>query len=141
VSFKDTVLRLCASRFVRFGVVGGAGFFVNEAALLAAEKMVHAGAHLSWVLAFIPSVTFTWWGNRRITFADKASVGHIGILAEWGRFVATNSFGALANFAVYAVLIDFAPKPLSIPYLALAIGVLAGMLFNFTLSNKLVFRN
>jgi putative flippase GtrA len=55
--------------------------------------------------------------------------------------VATNSLGAAANFAVYALLIAEAPYPLNIPYVALAVGILVGLVFNFTLSKKLVFRS
>lgn len=137
---KQLLQRLSASRFVRFSVVGGAGFFVNEAALALAKELLGVGDHAGWLIAFIPAVTFTWWGNRKLTFADKASDGHVGVLAEWARFVATNSLGAAANFAVYALLIGFAPWPLNVPYLALAVGILVGLIFNFTLSKKLVFR-
>jgi putative flippase GtrA len=49
-------------------------------------------------------------------------------------------FGAAANFAVYALLIGYAPWPFKVPYIALLFGVLVGMVFNFTLSKKLVFR-
>jgi putative flippase GtrA len=140
MNIASVVRRLADSRFIRFGAVGGAGFVVNEAALVLAHGLFQAGPNLSWLLAFIPSVTFTWWGNRVLTFADKASDGHAGMAAEWARFVATNSFGAAANFAVYWVLTHLAPRPFAIPYVALAVGVLVGLLFNFTLSKKLVFR-
>jgi putative flippase GtrA len=133
--------RLSASRFLRFAVVGAAGFFVNEAALALAHEFLGAGPHAGWFIAFVPAVTFTWWGNRKLTFADQASDGHVGMLAEWARFVATNGIGAAANFAVYAALIGYAPFPLDIPYVALAVGILVGLVFNFTLSKKLVFRN
>lgn len=137
----DTVVgKLCASRFMRFGVVGGAGFFVNEAALLIAHGALHAGPHVSWLIAFAPSVTFTWWGNRRLTFAEHASTGIRAMVQEWARFVAANSLGALVNFLIYAGLIKLAIYPLSIAYVALAIGVLVGMVFNFLLSKMLVFR-
>lgn len=138
---REILKRLSASRFVRFAVVGGAGFFVNEAALVLAHGLLRAGPRLAWFIAFAPAVTFTWWGNRNLTFADRSSAGHIGILSEWARFAATNSVGAAANFAVYALLIGDAPWPLNIPYVALAIGILAGLVFNFTLSKRLVFRN
>ena len=138
---RDIFQQLSASRFLRFAVVGGAGFFVNEAALALAHELLGAGPRAGWFIAFVPAVTFTWWGNRKLTFADKASNHHIGILAEWARFVATNSLGAAANFAVYALLIADAPYPLNIPYIALAVGILVGLVFNFTLSKKLVFRN
>jgi len=137
---KDLLKRLSASRFIRFAAVGGAGFFVNEAALALAHELLGAGPRAGWFIAFVPAVTFTWWGNRKLTFADKASSHHVGILAEWARFVATNSLGAAANFAVYALLIGSTPWPFNIPYAALAIGVLVGLVFNFTLSKKLVFR-
>ncbi|HTP76579.1 MAG TPA: GtrA family protein [Rhizomicrobium sp.] len=135
------LLKLSQSRFVRFAAVGGAGFFVNEAALLLAHGALHAGPSASWFIAFAPSVTFTWWGNRTITFADQASTHHAGILAEWARFVLTNSLGAAANFVVYLSLIRLAPWPLDVPYIALAVGILVGLVFNFTLSKRLVFRN
>jgi len=137
---RDVFQRLSASRFLRFAAVGAAGFFVNEAALALAQEFLGAGPHAGWFIAFVPAVTFTWWGNRKLTFADKASDGHVGMLAEWARFVATNSLGAAANFIVYALLIGNAPYPLNIPYIALAVGILAGLVFNFTLSKKLVFR-
>ena len=135
------IAKLWSSRFLRFAAVGGAGFFVNEAALLLAKELLHAGDKLSWFIAFAPAVTFTWWGNRTITFHEHKSTGHAGMLGEWARFVATNSLGAVANFAVYALLIGYAPWPLKVPYVALFFGVLVGLVFNFTLSKKLVFRN
>lgn len=132
--------RSAGIRFTRFGAVGGAGFVVNEAALFVVHRLLHAGEDLSWFLAFIPSVTFTWWGNRVLTFADRASPGIMGMSKEWGRFVAANSIGAIANFATYALLIRYAPSPICIPYIALGIGVLIGLVFNFTLSHTLVFK-
>lgn len=141
MSAVSLVKKLHASSFVRFGLVGGAGFFVNEAALVLAHGILHAGPNLSWLIAFAPSVTFTWWGNRRLTFAAHASTGFAGTVSEWARFVATNSLGALANFLVYAGMIRWAPWPLSVAYIALGVGVLAGMVFNYTLSKKLVFRH
>lgn len=132
--------KLWASRFLRFAAVGGAGFFVNEAALLFAKQILGAGDRLGWFIAFAPAVTFTWWGNRKLTFAEHASEGHRGMLAEWARFVLTNSLGAAANFIVYATLIAHAPWPLDVAYVALAIGILVGLVFNFTLSKRLVFR-
>ena len=137
---RDIFQLLSASRFLRFAAVGAAGFFVNEAALLLAHGLLGAGPRAGWFIAFVPAVTFTWWGNRKLTFADKASGGPTGMLAEWARFVATNSLGAAANFVVYVALIGYAPWPLNIPYIALAAGILAGLVFNFTLSKKLVFR-
>lgn len=137
---KQLIDKVAASKLVRFGAVGGAGFFVNEAALMVAKTLLSLGDHAAWLFGFAVAVTFTWWGNRTFTFHEHKSFGHLGMLGEWLRFVATNSFGAVANYAVYALLIEFAPWPLKVPYVALFFGVLVGMVFNFTLSKKLVFR-
>jgi putative flippase GtrA len=137
---KQHIEKLAASKLVRFGAVGGAGFFVNEAALVVAKMVLHLGDHAAWLFGFAVAVTFTWWGNRTYTFHEHKSVGHLGVLGEWLRFVATNSLGAVANYATYALLIEYAPWPLNVPYMALFFGVLVGLVFNFTLSQKLVFR-
>ena len=125
------------SAFLRFGLVGAAGFVVNEAALWIALHLLHMGKDAGWFFAFVPAVTFTWWGNRTFTFREHASTGAKDMLREWMRFVVTNSFGALVNLAVYEVLIHLTALD---PLLALACGVLAGMVFNFMLSKRLVFR-
>jgi putative flippase GtrA len=138
---RQLLERLLQSKFIRFGAVGGAGFFVNEAALLVAKELLDLGNDAAWLFGFAVAVTFTWWGNRTFTFHEHKSTGHTGILAEWARFVATNAFGAAANYAVYALLVRFAPWPVNVAYVALFFGVLVGLIFNFTLSKKLVFRN
>lgn len=138
---KALIEKLAASKLVRFGAVGGAGFFVNEAALVVARVVLHLGDHAAWLFGFAVAVTFTWWGNRTITFHEHKSTGRTAMLAEWARFVATNSLGAVANFAVYSLLIAFAPWPLNVPYAALFFGVLVGLIFNYTLSKRLVFRH
>jgi len=125
------------SAFLRFALVGAAGFVVNEAALWIALNVLHLGKDAAWFFAFVPAVTFTWWGNRSFTFREHASTGARAMLNEWVRFVTTNSFGALVNFVIYELLIHLTAAS---PLLALACGVLAGMVFNFTLSKKFVFR-
>ena len=125
------------SAFLRFALVGAAGFVVNEAALWVALQYLHFGKDAAWFFAFVPAVTFTWWGNRSFTFREHASTGASAMLHEWVRFVATNSFGALVNLVVYELLIHLTAAS---PLLALACGVVAGMVFNFTLSKRLVFR-
>jgi len=129
------------SRFLRFAVIGGLGFFVNAAALYIALKFLGVGRHAAWFIAFVPAVTFTWWGNRNLTFREHAS--HTAAFREWLRFVATNGIGALLNLVTYEVLLSWSPFPPNnpyVPYAALAAGVLVGMMFNFTLSKRFVFK-
>ena len=133
------VQRLAASRFLRFALVGAAGFAVNEAALALALKLLHLNAYAGGVFSFAVAVTFTWWGNRTLTFRDRAATGIGPMLKEWARFVVANGLGFLVNFALYAGLIALAPAPLNNPFLALAAGTIAGLAFNFAASSRVVF--
>ena len=136
----NLIARIRDSQFLRFAVVGGTGFFVNEAVLFAAIRFLRAGPHTGWIVAFLVTVTYTWWGNRKLTFRSDAARGGRAVALEWARFVMANALGALVNYAIYEALITFAGAPLNSPYIALACGTLAGLLFNFTLSKRLVFR-
>ncbi|HSM95680.1 MAG TPA: GtrA family protein [Rhizomicrobium sp.] len=128
------------SRFLRFAFVGGTGFFANEAVLYVAIHFLHLGPYAGGVFAFLITVTYTWWGNRLLTFRGEAARGARGIAGEWFKFVTANTLGFLANYAVYAAFVTFAPAPLNSPYVALAFGTLVGLVFNFTMSTRFVFR-
>jgi putative flippase GtrA len=51
-----------------------------------------------------------------------------------------NGVGALVNYASYTICVTFAPAPIGYPLIATAIGVAIGLVFNFTLSKRFVFR-
>ena len=138
MSLRDT---LRSSRFLRFAIVGAAGFVVNEAALYVALNLIGLGKYAAGIFAFFCAVTFTWWGNRVLTFREQAATGAAAIFQEWAKFVLANGVGFAVNYGVYAACIAFAPAPLSSPYVALAFGTIAGLAFNFTLSKRLVFRS
>ena len=133
--------RAADSRFLRFALVGTGGFFVNEAALWIALHALHLNAYFGGVFSFLCAVTFTWWGNRTLTFRERAARAAPSMFAEWTKFVAANGFGFLVNYAVYASMIALAPKPLNNPFVALIFGTLAGLTFNFFLSSRIVFRD
>jgi putative flippase GtrA len=120
-------------------MIGSAGFIVNSLALSAVLYLVHLDKYAAWFPAFLVAVTFTWWGNRTLTFRDAAASK--GLVQEWGKFVVANSLGAAANFATYFVLIRFAPLPLGYPLVAIAGGTLVGLVFNFAASKRFVFRS
>jgi putative flippase GtrA len=128
------------SRFLKFTLVGAAGFVVNEGALWFALHGLRLNAYAAGIFSFLVTVTFTWWGNRVLTFAEHAAKGLRAIFTEWLSFVAANGFGFLVNYGVYAALIATGPKPLNNPFVALAFGTIAGLLFNFVLSSRIVFR-
>ena len=124
------------ARPLRFALVGVFGFLVDVAVLYA---MLAIGFdHVSGRLAsFVTAVTLTWYLNRRFTFSDFASPN---FFAEWVKFVTANLGGASINILVYLAImsLDFATS--IIVAIAVAIGSLSGMAFNYTTSWTLVFR-
>jgi putative flippase GtrA len=137
----DQLRALLRSRFVRFGAVGGAGFVVDESVLYVFHYLIGLDRYSARAISIFCAMTFTWWGNRNLTFAEHAAQGGAPELArEWFKFVVANAIGAVANYGSYSLLVSFAPTPLNNPLLAAAIGVGIGLVFNFTLSKRFVFR-
>lgn len=128
------------SQLLRFALVGAAGFFVDEGVLALMHGAIGLDPFTARAISILTTMTFTWWGNRTLTFREHAARGPARMLQEWLRFVGANSLGASINYATYAALLHFAPPPFDNAYLATAIGVGVGMISNFTLSKTLVFR-
>lgn len=133
-----TMKRVHEIRFLRFAAVGTAGFVVNWVALFLVLHLAHLDKYSAWFAAFLVGVTFTWWGNRSLTFRDRAAAQ--GLAREWFVFFVGNSFGAAANFCVYFLLVTFASPPFDDPLVAIVAGTLVGLVFNFTVSARYVFR-
>ena len=128
------------SQFLRFAVVGTAGFVVNEAVLFALLKLLRLDPYSGQAAAFLFAATFTWWGNRMLTFRAHAATGAGGMAREWASFIAANALGGAINYAIYAMLVSIAPAPFNSPFLGVVAGTLAGLVFNFTMSRRFVFR-
>ena len=141
MSLPDRIRALLGARFMRFGAVGAAGFVVDEAVLTLMHYAFGLDPYAARAISIFCAMTFTWWGNRTLTFAEHAAGGSVaGIAREWLKFVLANAVGAIVNYASYTACVRFAPPPLGNPLLATAIGVAVGMVFNFTLSKRFVFR-
>jgi putative flippase GtrA len=126
--------------FIRFAVIGGLGYLL--AILLLAVftgwlKLEFAAAN---GLTIFLTMIATWLGNRYFTFADRRARSLSGILQEWLKFMGANGLGALINYLAALALVHYAGAPFSNKFVAQALGVLAGLVFNFTLSRTLVFR-
>ena len=126
--------------FFRFAVVGGAGYVVNAAALTIFTNALHFGADFAVPAAIFVAMCFTWVGNRYLTFGARRAHGTRGVIEEFLRFVGANLLGAVVNGGVTLTLVHYGPGWFSNLYVAQACGVLAGLVFNFTLSRLLVFR-
>jgi putative flippase GtrA len=140
VNAQEFARRIRTSQFLRFAVVGTAGFLVNEAALFALLRLAGLDPYSGQAVAFLFAATFTWWGNRWLTFRAHAAGTAQGMAREWAKFIAANALGGAVNYAIYASLVTFAPAPFDSPFLGVVAGTLAGLIFNFTMSKRFVFR-
>ena len=131
---------LAQSRFLRFGIVGAGGFVVDETVLSIGHYLFGLDPQIARLISIPCAMTFTWWGNRTLTFAEHAAEGAGEMFREWLKFVLANAVGAVVNYIAFTAVLRFAPWPLSIPVVAVAIGVGVGLVFNFTLSQRFVFR-
>ena len=138
---KEFARRLLRFSFIRFAAVGAAGYVVDASVLALGIEQFGLDQYRGRALSIAVAMTATWLGNRYFTFADRRARGSFSAVAEEGlKFAGANLTGSAVNYGVYAVLVRFAAAPFNNVYLAQVIGVLAGLIFNFTLSRALVFR-
>jgi putative flippase GtrA len=123
---------------LRFAVIGALGMPVDWLVL---HAMIDAGASrdAARLIAWFCAATFTWLGNRYFTFPERRARG-AAVFQEWLRFLGANSIGGVANVGTFFLLTHFASSPFNGTNIAFVCGVLVGLMFNFTLSKKLVFK-
>ena len=126
--------------FLRFAVVGALGMPVDAGVLYLMLSLAHTPYYIGRPVSWFCAATFTWIGNRYFTFRAARARGLFGAAGEWGKFLAANAIGGLVNVGSSIALKSSAPAPLNNPYIALACGVLLGLVFNFALSKKVVFK-
>lgn len=131
------ILTRLAPEFLRFGMVGLAGFAVDTAVLYAALAL-GAGPYLGRVPSYLAAATTTFLLNRVWTFRHRrgAAPAH----RQWLAFLVLNLLGFALNYGTYAVLVALVPLVAAHPVIGVFAGALAGMTSNFLLSRRLVFR-
>jgi putative flippase GtrA len=137
VSWTGALARLS---ILRFAVIGALGMPVDAGVLWLMTHRAGLDPYSGRIVSWLCAATFTWTGNRYFTFRATRARGLSGTMREWMRFLAANAVGGLVNVGLYSTLVRFAPPPINNLYVALVLGVLAGLVFNFTLSKKMVFR-
>jgi len=137
VRFLGPARARLAMQFLQFGVVGTIGFLVDTAVLYAGLAL-GLGLYGGRAVSYLAAATTTWALNRAWTFrtADRAAPAR-----QWAVFLAVNLLGFACNYGTYALLVAGVPLVAANPVLGVAAGSLAGMVGNFVLSRRYVFRN
>lgn len=96
------------------------------------------GLYAGRLASYTSAVAATWWLNRHTTFSDMGS-GKSKI-REFGIYYLLMSFGGAVNYGCYSLMVSKLFTPGVEPFLGVAIGSLAGLVFNLVSSRYLLFR-
>jgi len=122
-------------QFIRFGIVGVIGFVVDTATVYSLRHAL--GLYGAGLVAYVTAASSTWLLNRIWTFRGYGTgAAH----RQWARFMAANLVGFVLNRGTYAALVTFLIIAARQPVIAIAVGAIAGLFVNFTLSRRIVFR-
>lgn len=120
--------------FLRFCVVGVAGFLIDASALYAAAPLL--GWYAARVLSFLAAATGTWWLNRHYTFATESNMGAKAKWRQYLGYLHLMMLGGIVNYLVYAATI-VSVKVSAAPIMGVALGSCAGLLVNFLSARSL----
>ena len=120
-----------------FAIAGGAGFVVDTGVLYLLKGAL--GLYGARAVSFICAVATTWIINR--SFAFKGQSAEVPVWREFLHYLGAMILGGAVNYAIYAALVATIPLVAQQPILGVAAGVLGGMVVNFLLADKLVFKS
>jgi putative flippase GtrA len=125
-----------ATKLLKFAFVGGVGFVVDTLVFILLYQVLELDMMVARLFAFIVAATTTWLGNRLFTFSSQCTSNK---LIQWQRFISVACFSAIPNFLVFKLVMSLINSYFLSVYIALALGVLTGMVSNFWLSERWVF--
>lgn len=122
-----------------FAIGGVLGLIIDAAVVQALVGVEQWNAYLARVVSFLLAATFTWWWNRRHTFAGRSSGRRAH--AEWLHWLALMSAGAVVNYGVYVLCLQLFPALHRWPAVAAAAGSVVAALVNFSAARGVLFRH
>jgi len=124
------------AEFFQFAVVGSSGFIVDLIVYLVLQ-MFGVSHTVARAISFWPAASWNWMLNRLMTFNHREKTKK---RTQWGAFVTSSLLGFSVNYGTYFTLTTYVPFFQEHTILALIIGVIMGMGFNFTISNLYIFK-
>ncbi|MDD2711699.1 MAG: GtrA family protein [Simplicispira sp.] len=98
---------------------------------------------LGWYVAragsFLVAASATWWLNRRFTFARLPLHSRQPVWLEYVQYLASMLVGGSVNYLVYASVV-YGVHSVFAPVLGVALGSIAGLIFNYLAARHFVFR-
>ncbi|MEZ9655419.1 GtrA family protein [Vibrio splendidus] len=126
-------------KMVRFAMVGVGGFVVDCLVFALLHYVVGLPLMASRIGSFIVAATATWLGNRVLTFEFKGQGNWSEKLIQWQKFMFSASISAVPNFLCFQLMMELLPVFTGVIFIAMAVGILVGMVTNYLLSQYWVF--
>ena len=120
-----------------FGVVGTLGFLIDAGSFMLLFYAFDFGHYEARAVSLLAAVTVTWCLNRNHTFVHRRSANR---RREFSIYAAAQLLGSGINISVYTICINVNDPMRAHPELALAVGSLTAMTFNFFVARHVVFR-
>lgn len=125
-------------QFFNFGLVGVGGLIVDTIFLYIGIDGLGLTRIWAGLFSYPFAVTATWLGNRLFTFRD---LEHEPMAKQLTKFALVCAVGLIFNRGTYSLTVSTIPFVYDHPFLGLIAGSLAGMVFNFGASKKMVFKS
>ncbi len=124
------------ARFMRFGAVGASGLIVDIATTTLAVQATHPD--IAFAIGIGVAMTWNFFWNRRVTFSDSVPGP---LWRQYLGFCASCSLGAAVNLGTRTLLRRLVPFFAVNILMAVPVGVVTGMTFNYLLCRRWVFRS
>ena len=125
-------------RFIKFGIVGGSGIFVDMGLLLFLTEVAGIFYILSGILAFTLAVINNFIWNDLWTWSDRRESGIKAYLLKLFKFFLVSSLAGAIKISILWFLTDF----YNVHYLlSNLIGIAVGMVLNYSINNFWTFKH
>jgi dolichol-phosphate mannosyltransferase len=123
-------------RFLKFGMVGGLGIFVNSALLYAGYDLLGFSLNIASPVAIVIAIFFNFNLNNFWTWKERRMTVTSTFVRRMGRYYLSAALGAVINYGVLILCVRY----LAVYYLiANLLGILLGTVSNFLCSEFWVF--
>jgi putative flippase GtrA len=121
-------------QFLKFALVGAAGFLVDGGTLALVLKTTALDAYSARIIAIAAALSGTWLLNRSVTFGGSRH----SLIGEATRYGGVGIAGSILNYGIYSAILLAAPQAGA--FIALCIASASVRLFSYSGYSQLVFR-
>lgn len=119
-----------------FALSGVFGFAADTFVLYILKDVL--GLYLSRCVSFSCAVFVTWFFNKKITFKYRCS--NCSASKEFVSYFGLMLIGGVVNYGVFVMTVSQFSLPFQYPVIGVALGSLAGMMFNWATAKTFIFK-